>query len=102
MGVLEIRVEGLKQRPDAGENLFLLDVREPGEVAEFGMLRNAVHIPMGELRDRLVELPRDRKILIYCQKGQRGYLAACALLGSDFKDVVNLRGGFAQARLNGF
>jgi NADPH-dependent 2,4-dienoyl-CoA reductase/sulfur reductase-like enzyme/rhodanese-related sulfurtransferase len=81
---------------------FLLDVREPGEVAEFGMLRNAVHIPMGELRDRLVELPRDRKILIYCQKGQRGYLAACALLGSDFKDVVNLRGGFAQARLNGF
>jgi NADPH-dependent 2,4-dienoyl-CoA reductase/sulfur reductase-like enzyme/rhodanese-related sulfurtransferase len=81
---------------------FLLDVREPGEVAESGVLRNAVHIPMGELRDRLGELPRDRKILIYCQKGQRGYLAACALLGNGFKDVVNLRGGFAQARLNGF
>jgi rhodanese-related sulfurtransferase len=81
---------------------FLLDVREPGEVAEFGMLRNAVHIPMGELRDRLGELPRNREILIYCQKGQRGYLAACALLGRGFKDVVNLRGGFVQARLNGF
>jgi NADPH-dependent 2,4-dienoyl-CoA reductase/sulfur reductase-like enzyme/rhodanese-related sulfurtransferase len=81
---------------------FLLDVRESAEVAEFGLLRNATHIPMGELRDRLGELPRDRKILIYCQKGQRGYLAACALLGRGFKDVVNLRGGFAQARLNGY
>jgi rhodanese-related sulfurtransferase len=81
---------------------FLLDVRESGEVAESGMLRNAVHIPIGELRDRLGELPRNRKILIYCQKGQRGYLAACALQGSGFRDVVNLRGGFGQARLNGF
>jgi NADPH-dependent 2,4-dienoyl-CoA reductase/sulfur reductase-like enzyme/rhodanese-related sulfurtransferase len=80
---------------------FLLDVREPNEVAESGLLRNAEHIPLGELRDRLGELPRDRRILVYCQKGQRGYLAACALKGSGFEDVVNLRGGFAQARLNG-
>ena len=81
---------------------FLLDVREKNEVAETGMLRNAAHIPLGELRDRLGELPRDRRILIYCQKGQRGYLAACALKGSGFEDVANLRGGFAQARLSGF
>ena len=81
---------------------FLIDVREADEVAASGLLPNAIHIPLGELRDRLGELPRDRKILIYCQKGQRGYLAACALLGRGFKDVVNLRGGFAQARLNGF
>jgi len=81
---------------------FLLDVRETSEVAASGMLRNAIHIPFGELRDRLGELPRDRRILVYCQKGQRGYLAACALKGSDFKHVANLRGGFTQARLNGF
>ena len=81
---------------------FFLDVREINEVAEFGRLPDAVHIPFGELRDRLTELQRDRRILLYCQKGQRGYLAACALKGSEFKDVVNLRGGFAQARLNGF
>jgi NADPH-dependent 2,4-dienoyl-CoA reductase/sulfur reductase-like enzyme/rhodanese-related sulfurtransferase len=80
---------------------FLLDVRESSEVAESGMLSNAVHIPLDELRDRLSELPRDRRILVYCQKGQRGYLAACALKGSGFEDVVNLRGGFSQARLNG-
>ena len=81
---------------------FLLDVRETSEVTESGLLRNAVHIPLGELRDRLGELPRDRKILVYCQKGQRGYLATRALKGSGFEDVANLRGGFAQARLNGF
>jgi rhodanese-related sulfurtransferase len=80
---------------------FLLDVREANEVAESGLLQNAEHIPLGELRDRLGELPRDRRILVYCQKGQRGYLAACALKGSGFEDVANLRGGFAQARLNG-
>ena len=81
---------------------FLLDVRETSEVAESGLLRNAAHIPLGELRDRLGELPRDRRILVYCQKGQRGYLATRALKGSGFEDVANLRGGFAQARLNGF
>ena len=81
---------------------FLLDVRETDEVAASGLLTNAVHIPLGELRDRIGELPRDRKILIYCQKGQRGYLAACALKGNAFDDVANLRGGYAQARLNGF
>jgi NADPH-dependent 2,4-dienoyl-CoA reductase/sulfur reductase-like enzyme/rhodanese-related sulfurtransferase len=80
---------------------FLLDVRENNEVAESGVLLNALHIPLGELRDRLGELPHDRRILVYCQKGQRGYLAACALKGSGFDDVANLRGGLAQARLNG-
>ena len=81
---------------------FLLDVRETNEVAQSGVLPNAVNIPLGELRDRLSELPHDREILVYCHKGQRGYLAACALKGSGFEDVANLRGGFALARLNGF
>lgn len=85
-------------KPD-GE--FLLDVRDADELEEFGRLPNAVNIPLPELRDRLGELPRDRRILAYCQKGQRGYLAACALHGNGFDKVSNLRGGFLQARLNG-
>jgi rhodanese-related sulfurtransferase len=83
----------------AGE--FLLDVRDPDELAEFGQLAGAVNIPLAQLRDRLGELPRDRRIVTYCQKGQRGYLAACTLLGSGFEDVANLRGGYLQAQLNG-
>ena len=65
------------------------------------MIQGAANIPLGELRDRLVELPRDRQILVYCQKGQREYLAACILAGRGFDNVANLRGGFLQAKLNG-
>jgi NADPH-dependent 2,4-dienoyl-CoA reductase/sulfur reductase-like enzyme/rhodanese-related sulfurtransferase len=79
---------------------FLLDVRDEDEVAEFGKLGNAVNIPLPQLRDQLHQLPRDRRIITYCQKGQRGYLAACALHGSGFEKVANLRGGFLQAKLN--
>jgi NADPH-dependent 2,4-dienoyl-CoA reductase/sulfur reductase-like enzyme/rhodanese-related sulfurtransferase len=80
---------------------FLLDVRDPDELAEFGRLRGATNISLANLRDRISEIPKDRTILTYCQKGQRGYLAACALLGLGFSDVLNLPGGFLQAKLNG-
>lgn len=82
-------------------NEFLLDVRDADELEEFGTLPDAVNIPLGELRDRLGESPRDRRMVTFCQKGQRGYLAACALHGSGLEDVVNLRGGFLLAKLNG-
>jgi NADPH-dependent 2,4-dienoyl-CoA reductase/sulfur reductase-like enzyme/rhodanese-related sulfurtransferase len=80
---------------------LLLDVRDADEVSELGRLNGAVNIPLSQLRDRLDELPRDRRIVVYCQKGLRGYLAACALQGRGFKAVANLRGGFLQAKLNG-
>jgi NADPH-dependent 2,4-dienoyl-CoA reductase/sulfur reductase-like enzyme/rhodanese-related sulfurtransferase len=80
---------------------YLLDVRDADEVAELGQLKNAVNIPLGELRDRLGDLPNDRRIVVYCQKGQRGYLAACLLRGRGFENTANLRGGYLQAKLNG-
>ena len=80
---------------------FLLDVRDADEVAELGKLKDAVNIPLDELRDRLGELPHDRRIAVYCQKGQRGYLATCLLRGHGFEKTTNLRGGYLQAKLNG-
>jgi NADPH-dependent 2,4-dienoyl-CoA reductase/sulfur reductase-like enzyme/rhodanese-related sulfurtransferase len=85
-------------KPD-GE--FLLDVRTADEVVKFGKLDDAVHIPLAELRDRLGELPADRSIVAYCQKGQRGYLATCLLRERGFEKTANLRGGYLQAKLNG-
>jgi NADPH-dependent 2,4-dienoyl-CoA reductase/sulfur reductase-like enzyme/rhodanese-related sulfurtransferase len=79
---------------------FLLDVRDEDEIEEFGALRNSVNIPLSKLRDQLEKLPHDRHIITYCQKGQRGYLAACILHGHGFNNVSNLRGGFLQAKLN--
>lgn len=78
---------------------FLLDVRDPDEVVEFGALPGAVNIPLGQLRDRIAEVPRDRPVVTYCQKGLRGYLAACILHGHG--NVANLRGGFIHAKMCG-
>jgi NADPH-dependent 2,4-dienoyl-CoA reductase/sulfur reductase-like enzyme/rhodanese-related sulfurtransferase len=83
----------------AGE--YLLDVRDPDELATHGKLKGAVNIPLSQLRDRLSEVPKDRRVVAYCQKGQRGYLATRILESSGFGHVANLQGGFLQARLNG-
>ena len=83
------------------ENATLVDVREPEELAAFGQLQNAINIPLHQLRDRLGEIPRDRPVIVYCQKGQRGYIGARILQQNGFFLVTNLKGGFLQARAAG-
>lgn len=78
------------------EGACLLDVREPAE-CEKGTLPGAVTIPLGQLRNRLEELPRDRLIITYCAVGLRGYLAERILRQNGF-DVRNLSGGFTTWR----
>lgn len=70
----------------------LLDVRNPDEVAR-GAIQGARNIPLPQLRSRLDELPTDRRIVVYCQVGQRAYYAYRILIQRGF-DVVNLCGGF--------
>ena len=74
------------------DGALLLDVREPAELAQ-GTLKGAVNIPLHKLRSRLFELPKDRKIVIYCQVGLRGYVAERILKQLGY-DVANLSGGF--------
>lgn len=74
------------------EKDFLLDVRDPSEVAA-GMIEGALNIPLPQLRDRLRELPEDRRIVVYCQAGQRAYYAYRVLVQEGF-DAVNLSGGY--------
>lgn len=74
------------------EDALLLDVREPEEFAA-GTIPGAVNIPLGELRNRLGELDRSRKIAAFCRVGMRGYVAECILRQKGF-DCVNLSGGF--------
>ena len=76
--------------PPADETV-ILDVRTPEEV-ETGKVSGSVNIPLGVLRKRLGELPRDREILVYCGVGQRGYYACRILEHHGFK-VRNLAGG---------
>ena len=71
---------------------FLLDVREPAEVAA-GTIPGAVNIPLGDLRGRLAELPKERPIVAFCKVGQRGYFAERILAQRGY-DVFNLSGGY--------
>ena len=70
------------------QGAFLLDVREPVELAAEG-LPGATNIPLGELRARLGELPQNREIHVICRSGQRAYYATRILLQSGFnaKDI---------------
>lgn len=74
------------------EGVCVLDVREPLEFKR-GHVDGAVHIPLGELRRRMNELPRDREIWVYCYVGQRSYVAARALRQYGFR-AKNLSGGY--------
>lgn len=74
----------------------ILDVRTPGEFAA-GAVPGAVNIPLGELRGRLHELPKDREIWVHCGVGQRSYYGVRILKQKGFR-VRNLSGGYTTYR----
>ncbi len=79
--------------PLVAAGAFQLDVRSREEFA-LGAIPGAVNIPHTELRSRFAEVPKDRKILVNCAIGLRGYLAERMLLQNGYTDVVNLTGGY--------
>lgn len=84
----------LKEQLAAGEDIVLLDVRTPQEVetAPFEDSR-VVNIPLGKLRERLAELPKDKRIVAFCKISVRGYEAQRILNGQGFDNVEFLDGG---------
>jgi len=82
---------------DATHGGFLLDVREPVELA-VEQVPGAVNIPLGQLRARLGELPRDREIHVICRSGQRAYTATRILLQNGYK-ARTLAGGILSRSL---
>jgi len=91
MSVPEIRVEELKQRLDAGEDLFLLDVRDEYEY-EISNIGGQL-IPLAELPKRMNELDTNLNIVTVCKMGPRGVKAAQVLHEAGFTHVWNLTGG---------
>jgi sulfur-carrier protein adenylyltransferase/sulfurtransferase len=90
-GVPEIQVEELKRKLDAGENLFVLDVREPHEyqICNIG----GYLIPLGDLPKRVNELDTSREIVAHCRSGVRSAKAVNFLRQAGFTKVTNLAGG---------
>jgi molybdopterin/thiamine biosynthesis adenylyltransferase/rhodanese-related sulfurtransferase len=90
-GIPEIQVEELKRRLDAGDDLFVLDVREPHE---YQICNIGGHlIPLGDLPKRVSELDSSREIVAHCRSGVRSAKAVDFLRQAGFKKVTNLAGG---------
>jgi adenylyltransferase/sulfurtransferase len=90
-GIPQLSVQELKRRIDAGEDLYILDVREPYEVqiAQIG----GKLIPQNEVPSRLAEIPREREIIVHCRSGVRSQRIAEFLQQAGYRRVANLAGG---------
>jgi len=90
-GIPQVSPKDLKKRIDAGEDLFILDVREPFEyqIANIG----GVLIPQNDIAQRIGELDRNREIVVHCKAGGRSQKIAEYLKQSGFPKVENLAGG---------
>jgi adenylyltransferase/sulfurtransferase len=87
----DMTVEEYKQRRDRGDDLFLLDVREPHEYQICNL--NGYLIPLNDLPKRVSELDSSREIVVHCKMGGRSAKAVDFLRQSGFTKVHNLAGG---------
>lgn len=96
-------VDEVKQALDSGEEITVLDVREPAEWEE-GHVPGATHLPRGLLEYRAAtDLPdKDRRIVTHCALGGRGALAASTLTEMGYKNVANMEGGLNAWREQGY
>jgi rhodanese-related sulfurtransferase len=90
-GIAEISPYELKARLDRGDDLFILDVREPHEYQICNL--NGHLIPLGELTSRVHELDSSREIVAHCRSGKRSADAIRFLQRAGFRKVWNLKGG---------
>ena len=93
MMIEEISVTDLKARLDAGDNIQLIDVRQPEEYS-FAKIEGAKLIPLGEILRRMAELDTEKEVVIHCKMGGRSARAIEALQQSGYTgSLKNLKGG---------
>lgn len=93
--MVQMSVEELKEKLEAGEKLNLLDVREDDERAEYNI--GGIHHKLGMVQslqlDPLEDLDKDELLVVYCRSGKRSMVAGNVLEMVGFKNVANLSGG---------
>lgn len=87
----QITPQELKRWQSGGIDFVLVDVREQWERELYNI--GGLHIPVGELISRQNELPEDKQVVLYCEKGIRSVLAIQRLEMSGFTNLLNLAGG---------
>ena len=89
----EITATELKKRMDAGDDIQLIDVRQPDENA-FAKIEGAKLIPLGEIAQRMSEIDENRETVVHCKMGGRSAKAIEILQKAGFKgELKNLKGG---------
>jgi rhodanese-related sulfurtransferase len=87
-----VSAEAVWKKIQKGEDFFFLDVRSPQEYAEV-RLPKAVLVPLGVLRKRMGEIPKNKEVIAFCKVSLRGYEAALILKAAGYEDVKVLDGG---------
>ncbi len=90
-----VTVQDLQTLRTTGEKHFLLDVREPDEYA-VGHITGSTLIPLGQLPQRLAEVPREQKVVVHCKLGGRSAKAVGILQEAGFTNVWNVAGGITS------
>ena len=88
----EITPEQLKKRVDAGEDVYVLDVRNPNEF-QICRIPGTVFLPLPELPARFAEVPKDREVVVHCKSGMRSAKAIEFLKSQGYTKLLNLTGG---------
>lgn len=89
----EITATELKERLDRGDEIQIVDVREPNEYA-FARIPGSVHIPLGQVLNRMNEIDPSRETVVHCKMGGRSARAIEALKRAGFQgNLLNLKGG---------
>ena len=98
----EVTPEQVRDMQTRGDSVVYLDVREPNEW-NLGRLPHAVHLPRGNLESKVEALiDRDKRVVIYCARGNRSALAALTMKQMGYDKVASMARGFAGwADING-
>ncbi len=94
MGNPQISVLEVKEKKERNESFFLLDVREPWEyeVSHLG----GTSIPLGQIAERLAEIPSDQEVIVMCRSGARSDRATSFLRENGYLNCKNMTGGIRQ------
>lgn len=91
--IVEITPQDAVSKHQNGEDAVYLDVREPGEWNLF-RIPDAVHVPLGDLDETLRDkVAPDKRVVVYCARGNRSVFAADTMQKLGYRDVVSLAGG---------
>jgi len=89
----QITAKELKQRIDNGDDIQIVDVREAHELA-LAKLPNTIHIPVGQIVNRMSEIDPTKETIVHCKMGGRSAMAIAALKQAGFTgSLTNLSGG---------